>query len=64
LEEYRLENDTKLLNLDNKKNDLEYKRRLYPSADHSHEELTIAKLEKYLVRTKVLVFNLILMESC
>lgn len=49
LEENRLENETKLLNLETKQHDLEYKRRLYPDADLSNEEMTVNSLQKYLV---------------
>lgn len=48
-EEFKLQQESRLLSLDSKRNDLEYKKRLYPGADLSHEEMTVQKLKKYLV---------------
>ena len=50
LEEYRLDNEARLLSLDTKTHDLENKRRLYPQSDLSHEEMSVQNLQKYLVR--------------
>ncbi|XP_067931874.1 uncharacterized protein [Watersipora subatra] len=50
LEEYKLENEARLLRLDSKTNDLDYKKRLYPNSDLSHEEMTVNSLQKYLIR--------------
>lgn len=44
-----MEHEAKLLTLDNKTHDLEYKKRLYPQSDLSHEEMSVNKLQKYLV---------------
>lgn len=49
MEEDKLRNETKLLNLENKRNELQYKRRLYPNADLSSDEMAVNNLEKYLV---------------
>lgn len=49
LEEYKLHNDSRLLNLENMKNELEYKKRLYPEADLANDEMTVTNLQKYLV---------------
>ena len=54
LEEHQLENENKLLNLESKRNELEYKKRLYPAADHSNDEMTVKQLEKYLVRIRAI----------
>ena len=53
LDEYQLENEARLLKLDGKTNDLDYKKRLYPGSDLSHEEMCVKNLQKYLVSERI-----------
>lgn len=48
---YVVEHELKLLHLDRKCSELSEHRRLYPDADHSHEESTIRNLRRFLVQT-------------